>query len=67
MEWVDNLFGNPNLFYDSDFEVERLLVDRLEWKRVRWASLITTFASGKELIFTLLQDNILVKVTLRSL
>jgi len=60
MEWVDNLLVTPNSFMIQDFEV-KAISDRLEWKRVRWAS-NPHMPSGKELIFTLSKDNILVKV-----
>ncbi|MCM4153687.1 alpha-galactosidase [Arenibacter sp. N53] len=60
MEWVDDLLVAPNSFLIQDFEVKEI-TDRLEWKRVRWAS-NSNMPRGKELIFTLSKDNILVKV-----
>ncbi|WP_220377712.1 MULTISPECIES: NPCBM/NEW2 domain-containing protein [unclassified Arenibacter] len=60
MEWLDTMLVAPNSFMIQDFEVKDIS-DRLEWKRVRWAS-NTQMPSGKELIFTLAKNDILVKV-----
>ena len=60
MEWVDDLLVTPNSFMIQDFEVKDIS-DRMKWKRVRWAS-NPHMPSGKELIFTLFKDKILVKV-----
>ncbi|MEG3655788.1 NPCBM/NEW2 domain-containing protein [Arenibacter palladensis] len=60
MDWVDDMAITPNSFLIQNFEVKDI-EDRLEWKKVRWASNLH-MPSGKELIFTLLKDNILVKV-----
>ena len=60
MKWVDQLVATPNSFLIEDFEVQNI-TDRLEWKRVRWAS-NREMPTGKELIFTLVKDEIVVKV-----
>ncbi len=60
MEWVDDLLVTPNSFMIQGIEVKDIS-DRMEWKRVRWAS-NPHMPSGKELIFTLFKDEILVKV-----
>lgn len=60
MEWVDQMAATPNAFLIQDFEIKDI-EDRLEWKRVRWAS-NRNMPKGKELIFTLAKDNIKVKV-----
>ncbi len=60
MEWLDTMLVAPNSFMIQDFEVKDIS-DRLEWKRVRWAS-NPHMPSGKELIFTLARNGILVKV-----
>ncbi|WP_202911960.1 NPCBM/NEW2 domain-containing protein [Arenibacter aquaticus] len=60
MEWIDDLGIDPNSFLIKDFEVKNLS-DRLEWKRVRWAS-NPQMPTGKEIVFTLTKDDILVKV-----
>lgn len=60
MKWVDQLAATPNSFLIEDFEVKDI-ADRLKWKRVRWAS-NREMPTGKELIFTLTKDAIVVKV-----
>tara|TARA_R110002050_G_scaffold161882_5_gene291696 strand:+ start:8949 stop:11744 length:2796 start_codon:yes stop_codon:yes gene_type:complete len=60
MEWVDDLLVTPNSFMIQGIEVKDIS-GRMEWKRVRWAS-NPHMPSGKELIFTLFKDEILVKV-----
>jgi hypothetical protein len=60
MDWVDEMAITPNSFLIQNFEVKDI-DDRLEWKRVRWAS-NPYMPTGKELIFSLSKDNILVKV-----
>ncbi len=60
MKWVDQLSVLNNSFLVDNFEV-RELTDRMAWKRVRWAS-NKEMPTGKELVFTLKKDNILVKV-----
>lgn len=60
MEWVDDLGIDPNSFLIKDFEVKNLS-ERLEWKRFRWAS-NPQMPTGKEVVFTLTKDDILVKV-----
>ena len=60
MSWVDQLAAIPNSFQVKEFEVKDL-DDRMEWKRVRWAA-NTEMPSGKELVFTLTKDAIVVKV-----
>ncbi|WP_431126312.1 NPCBM/NEW2 domain-containing protein [Flagellimonas flava] len=60
MTWVDQLAATPNAFLIQDFEIKKI-EDRLEWKRVRWAS-NPNMPKGKELVFTLVKDDIKVKV-----
>lgn len=60
LKWVDQLVATPNAFFIEDFEVKPI-EDRLEWKRVRWAS-NKKMPTGKELVFTLKKDQIEVKV-----
>ena len=60
MKWVDQLAATPNSFLIKDFEVKDI-ADRMKWKRVRWAS-NREMPTGKELIFTLVKDDIEVKV-----
>ncbi|MDX1365776.1 MAG: NPCBM/NEW2 domain-containing protein, partial [Arenibacter latericius] len=60
LEWIDDMTIDPNSFLIEDFEVKEVS-DRLEWKRVRWAS-NPDMPSGKKLIFTLSKDDIVVKV-----
>ncbi|MCL6267107.1 NPCBM/NEW2 domain-containing protein [Flagellimonas myxillae] len=60
MKWVDQLAPTANAFLIQDFEIKNI-EDRLEWKRVRWAS-NTNMPKGKELVFTLVKDEIKVKV-----
>ncbi|WP_205764395.1 NPCBM/NEW2 domain-containing protein [Arenibacter sp. 6A1] len=60
LKWIDEMTVDPNSFLIEDFEVKDI-TDRLEWQRVRWAS-NPHMPTGKELIFTLSKDNILVKV-----
>ncbi|TKG96685.1 alpha-galactosidase [Puteibacter caeruleilacunae] len=59
-KWVDNLTATANSFMIQDFEVKEL-EERLEWKRVRWAA-NDQMPKGKELIFTLEKDGVVVKV-----
>lgn len=60
MKWVDQLVATPNAFIIDDFEVKDI-EPRLEWKQVRWAS-NKKEPTGKELVFTLKNDAINVKV-----
>ena len=60
MKWIDDLTITPNSFIVENFEVKEI-TDRMEWKRVRWAS-NDKMPTGKELVFTLSKDNIVVKV-----
>ena len=60
MKWVDKMSATPNSFMIEDVEVKDI-EDRLEWKRVRWAS-NTKMPTGKELIFTLRHEEVVVKV-----
>ncbi len=60
MRWVDQLAAIPNAFQVQKFEVKEL-DDRMDWKQVRWAA-NTEMPSGKELVFTLTKDDIVVKV-----
>lgn len=60
MRWIDRLGTLPNAFQIQKFEVKEL-EPRLPWKQVRWAS-NTQMPRGKELIFTLTKDAIVVKV-----
>ena len=60
MKWVDQLTAVENSFMISDFEIKEI-DDRLEWKKVRWA-LNKKMPTGKELIFSLERDGIIVKV-----
>ena len=60
MKWVDQLVTNPNSFLIEDFEVKDI-EERLKWKQVRWAS-NTNVPKGKELVFTLSKDDIIVRV-----
>lgn len=60
MRWVDQLAALPNAFQVQKFEVKEL-DDRMGWKQVRWAA-NTQMPSGKELVFTLTKDAIVVKV-----
>ncbi|MDT0553058.1 NPCBM/NEW2 domain-containing protein [Urechidicola vernalis] len=60
MKWIDGLSATPNSFLLQDFEIKEI-EDRLEWKRVRWA-LNKEMPKGKELIFTLAHQDIIVKV-----
>ncbi|WP_430812216.1 MULTISPECIES: NPCBM/NEW2 domain-containing protein [unclassified Carboxylicivirga] len=60
MDWVDQLAVNRNSFRIQSFEVKDL-VSRMPWQQVRWAG-NTTLPSGKEVVFTLKKDKLLVKV-----
>ncbi|OIQ38413.1 MAG: alpha-galactosidase [Bacteroidetes bacterium MedPE-SWsnd-G1] len=60
MKWVDGLTATPNSFLLQDFEIKEI-EDRLEWKRVRWA-LNKEMPKGKELVFTLAHEGVIVKV-----
>ena len=60
MKWVDQLSATPNSFLIEDFEIKDI-EDRMEWKKVRWAS-NTKMPKGKELVFTLSKDGIIVKI-----
>lgn len=60
LKWVDDMPASPNSFHIENFEVKELS-DRLEWKRVRWAS-NDKMPTGKELIFTLSKESVVVKV-----
>ena len=60
MKWVDQLVVTPNAFIIDDFQVKPI-EDRLAWKRVRWAS-NDKMPTGKELVFTLKKDKIVIKV-----
>lgn len=60
MKWTDELMATENSFQIKDFEVKEIS-DRLGWKRVRWA-MNDKMPTGKELVFTLSKDDILVKV-----
>ncbi len=58
--WIDHLTATPNAFVVEKFEIQPI-TDRMVWKRVRWAS-NTQMPQGKTLIFTLVKDNITVKL-----
>lgn len=60
MKWVDELSAADNSFMIEDFEIKEL-TDRMVWKRVRWAS-NKKMPTGKELVFTLLREGVIVKV-----
>ena len=60
MKWIDELTAAENSFMIENFEI-REVTERMEWKRVRWA-LNDKGPTGKELIFTLSKDGIVVKV-----
>ncbi|WP_420401905.1 NPCBM/NEW2 domain-containing protein [Flagellimonas sp.] len=60
MTWVDQLAATPNAFLIQNFEIKDI-EDRLAWKHVRWAS-NPNMPKGKELVFTLVKDEIKVKV-----
>ncbi len=60
MSWVDQLCATPNSFQVQGFEIKNL-DDRISWKRVRWAA-NNQMPTGKELVFSLTKDDILVKV-----
>ncbi|MGQ7870271.1 NPCBM/NEW2 domain-containing protein [Sunxiuqinia sp. sy24] len=60
MSWVDQLAATPNAFQVHAFEVNDL-EDRMPWKRVRWAA-NDQMPTGKELVFTLTKNDIVVKV-----
>ncbi|UCS91756.1 NPCBM/NEW2 domain-containing protein [Echinicola marina] len=60
MKWVESLSATKNSFQIQDFEV-KAITDRLQWKQVRWA-MNKEMPGGKELVFTLVKDAIVVKV-----
>ncbi|MCK3685589.1 NPCBM/NEW2 domain-containing protein [Maribellus sp. YY47] len=60
MNWVDQLVVTPNSFQVQGFEIKNL-ADRMQWKRERWAA-NDQMPTGKELVFSLTKDDILVKV-----
>lgn len=60
MKWIDDLSITPNSFIVENFEVKEI-TNRLEWKQVRWAG-NDKMPTGKELVFTLSKDGIVVKV-----
>ena len=60
MKWVDNLTAAENSFMIENFEIKDV-TERMAWKRVRWA-LNEKGPTGKELIFTLTKDGVVVKV-----
>jgi len=60
MKWVDALTAAENSFMIQNFEVKEL-TDRLDWKRVRWAS-NKKMPTGKELVFTLEREGVIAKV-----
>ena len=60
MKWIDELTAAENSFMIENFEIKEV-TERMEWKRVRWAS-NDKGPSGKEIIFTLSKDGIIVKV-----
>lgn len=60
MKWVDELTAAENSFMIENFEVKEVS-ERMKWKRVRWAS-NDKGPSGKEIIFTLSKDKVIVKV-----
>ncbi len=60
LKWIDDLSVTHNSFMIQDFAVKEIS-DRMEWKRVRWAS-NKQMPTGKELVFTLSKDKIIVKV-----
>ncbi|MGY0407517.1 MAG: NPCBM/NEW2 domain-containing protein [Polaribacter sp.] len=60
MKWVDALHALPASFMVQSFKVKQL-TPRMAWKQVRWAS-NKEIPKGKELVFTLKKDAILVKV-----
>ncbi|WP_215224033.1 NPCBM/NEW2 domain-containing protein [Echinicola shivajiensis] len=60
MKWVDDLNATSNSFQIQDFEVKEIS-DRIEWKQVRWA-MNKEMPTGKELVFNLSKDDVLVKV-----
>lgn len=59
-EWVDELKAVEGSFWVEDVEIAPI-TNRLEWKRVRWA-MNEEMPTGKDLIFTLRKDQIVVKV-----
>ncbi|WP_439182145.1 NPCBM/NEW2 domain-containing protein [Carboxylicivirga taeanensis] len=60
MKWVDELTATPNAFQLQQFEVKDI-EQRMNWKQMRWAA-NTQMPTGKELIFTLTLEDIIVKV-----
>ncbi|MBI6117853.1 NPCBM/NEW2 domain-containing protein [Salegentibacter maritimus] len=60
MKWVNRMSALDNAFLVNDFEIKEL-TDRMAWKRERWAS-NKEMPKGKELIFTLKKDDLMVKV-----
>ncbi|AWW33261.1 alpha-galactosidase [Echinicola strongylocentroti] len=60
MKWTDQLTATNNSFQIQDFEVKEI-TDRLAWKRTRWA-MNEKMPTGKEVVFTLSKNDILVKV-----
>ncbi len=60
MKWVDDLTAGENSFMIENFEIKEV-TERITWKRVRWA-LNEKGPKGKELVFTLSKDDIVVKV-----
>lgn len=60
MKWLNELSAVENSFMIENFEVKEIS-ERLDWKRVRWASSKKS-PTGKELIFTLSREGIVVKV-----
>ena len=60
MEWVEELSATSNSFQIQDFDVNEI-ENRITWKRNRWA-LNNKMPTGKELVFTLNKNDILVKV-----
>ena len=60
MKWVDDLTAAENSFMIENFEIKEV-TERMAWKRVRWA-LNDKGPTGKELVFTLSKDNVVVKV-----
>jgi len=60
MKWIDDLSAAENSFMIENFEIKEVS-ERMDWKRVRWA-LNDKAPTGKELVFTLSKDKIIVKV-----
>ncbi|QZT37253.1 NPCBM/NEW2 domain-containing protein [Halosquirtibacter xylanolyticus] len=60
MKWVDQMTALSTAFQVTDFEVKPLSA-RMKWKQVRWAS-NKSMPRGKEIIFTLVKDQIVVKI-----